>query len=223
MNIAKQRDFLLKENVGTPLDEMAKISGDLKTAIEDVIKSSPELDGLALKKAIKADASVVTALGEDSLYDNQLNKFIASIKSGKTTGNRNSGGAVTAAKDDMNNMGGNSSETSLNKLLSDPTDDLEGDLDIDDTWNSADEDEDDEKGPTSKDIDNTFTNDVTDAGDLNHWKNIIVKKVAKLEALPLKDRSQSPDMYSLKQILQKPEVKKLGADVVRSLVSPIMG
>jgi hypothetical protein len=45
-----------------------------KAAIEDVINSNSELEGLALKKAIKADSSVQSALAGDDLYDNQLNK-----------------------------------------------------------------------------------------------------------------------------------------------------
>ena len=58
------------------LAEMAKITGDLKTAIEAVIKKNPELTGLDLKKAIKSDSAVKTALGGESLFDNQLNRFI---------------------------------------------------------------------------------------------------------------------------------------------------
>ena len=70
------------------LSEMAKISGDLKSAIEAVLKSNPDLEGLALKKAIKGDASVIDALGEDDLYDNQLNKFISLTKGERTLGQR---------------------------------------------------------------------------------------------------------------------------------------
>ena len=76
MNIAKQRNFLLTENI-EELDEMAKLVGPLKDAIEAVIAVNPNLDGLALKKAIKGDKTVQDALGMDELYDNQLNKFIA--------------------------------------------------------------------------------------------------------------------------------------------------
>tara|TARA_R110001606_G_scaffold150312_4_gene290415 strand:- start:6186 stop:6872 length:687 start_codon:yes stop_codon:yes gene_type:complete len=60
-----------------PLDEMAKIKDDLKTAIEKVIADNPDLEGLALKKAIRADANVEDATMGDTIYDNQLNKFIA--------------------------------------------------------------------------------------------------------------------------------------------------
>ena len=62
------------------LKEMAKIKGDLKTSIEKVINDNPDLDRLPLKKAIKADSDVQSALGDESLFDNQLNKFISLTK-----------------------------------------------------------------------------------------------------------------------------------------------
>jgi len=90
------------------LEEMAKISGDLKAAIEDVIDSNPELEGLALKKAIKADSSVQSALAGDDLYDNQLNKFIALTKGertlqqrGRKSGTPNATKSVTSTEDDI--------------------------------------------------------------------------------------------------------------------------
>jgi hypothetical protein len=90
------------------LEEMAKISGDLKAAIEDVIDSNPELEGLALKKAIKADSSVQDALAGDDLYDNQLNKFIALTKGertlqqrGRKAGTPNAVKSVTSTEDDI--------------------------------------------------------------------------------------------------------------------------
>jgi phage tail protein X len=70
------------------LDEMAKIAGDLKSSIEAVLRANPDLEGLALKKAIKGDAAVISALGEDDLYDNQLNKFISLTKGERTLGQR---------------------------------------------------------------------------------------------------------------------------------------
>jgi hypothetical protein len=70
------------------LNEMAKIKGDLKSSIEKVINDNPDLEGLALKKAIKADTSVESALEGDTLYDNQLNKFIALTKGERTVGKR---------------------------------------------------------------------------------------------------------------------------------------
>jgi hypothetical protein len=70
------------------INEMAKISGNLKSAIEKVIKDNPDLEGLALKKKIKADKSVEDALEGDTLYDNQLNKFIALTKGEREVGQR---------------------------------------------------------------------------------------------------------------------------------------
>lgn len=76
----------LAENAS--LEEMAKIAGDLKSSIEAVIAANPDLEGLALKKAIKGDQAVINALDGDDLYDNQLNKFIALTKGERTVGQR---------------------------------------------------------------------------------------------------------------------------------------
>jgi hypothetical protein len=73
---------------GEELEEMAKIAGDLKSSIEAVIAANPDLQGLALKKAIKGDEKVQTALAGDDLYDNQLNKFIALSKGEREVGQR---------------------------------------------------------------------------------------------------------------------------------------
>jgi hypothetical protein len=70
------------------LNEMAKISGRLETAIKKVISDNPDLDGLPLKKKIRADEEVEDALEGDTLYDNQLNKFIALVKGERTLGQR---------------------------------------------------------------------------------------------------------------------------------------
>ena len=70
------------------LNEMAKITGDLETAITKVINDNPDLDGLPLKKAIKADDAVESALEGDTLYDNQLNKFIDLKKGRREVGKR---------------------------------------------------------------------------------------------------------------------------------------
>lgn len=78
----------LEENEEASLEEMAKIAGDLKSSIEAVIKANPELEGLALKKAIKGDAAVQDALAGDDLYDNQLNKFISLTKGERELGQR---------------------------------------------------------------------------------------------------------------------------------------
>ena len=98
-DLRKFRDLLLKETYEPALDEndsleeasleeMAKIAGDLKSSIEAVIAANPELQGLALKKAIKGDQSVINALDGDDLYDNQLNKFIALTKGERELGQR---------------------------------------------------------------------------------------------------------------------------------------
>lgn len=76
----------LEENAS--LEEMAKIAGDLKSSIESVIAANPELEGLALKKAIKGDTAVINALDGEDLYDNQLNKFIALTKGERELGQR---------------------------------------------------------------------------------------------------------------------------------------
>lgn len=98
-DLRKYRDLLLKETYEPTLDEveeieeasleeMAKIAGDLKSSIEAVIAANPDLEGLALKKAIKGDQAVINALDGDDLYDNQLNKFIALTKGERTIGQR---------------------------------------------------------------------------------------------------------------------------------------
>ena len=70
------------------LNEMAKISGKLESAIRKVIVNNHELEGLALKKKIKADDNVIDALAGDDLYDNQLNKFIALTRGERTLAQR---------------------------------------------------------------------------------------------------------------------------------------
>ena len=74
------------------LEEMAKIAGDLKSAIEKVINAdaNKELDRLSLKKAINADKDVkaALALGNQELWDPQLSKFIAAAKGEREIGQR---------------------------------------------------------------------------------------------------------------------------------------
>ena len=70
------------------VNEMAKIAGDLASAIKSVVNSNSGLEGLALKKAIKSDLDVLTALAGDELYDNQLNKYIALLKGERELGQR---------------------------------------------------------------------------------------------------------------------------------------
>jgi len=76
------------ESQSQNIQEMAKIKDELKTSIEKVINDNPDLTGLPLKKAIKSDPDVVDALGDQDLYDNQLNKFIATTKGERTPGKR---------------------------------------------------------------------------------------------------------------------------------------
>ncbi len=70
------------------VNEMAKIAGDLASAIKSVVDTNSDLEGLALKKAIKADTAVKSALAGDELYDNQLNKYIALLKGERELGQR---------------------------------------------------------------------------------------------------------------------------------------
>ena len=78
----------VKQIMENDLNEMAQITGALESAINAVIDSNPELEGLALKKAIRANADVVAALDGDQLYDNQLNRFIALQKGERELGQR---------------------------------------------------------------------------------------------------------------------------------------
>jgi hypothetical protein len=70
------------------LDEMAKITGRLESAIKKVLAANSDLEGLPLKKAIKADKEVEDALEGDTMYDNQLNKFIALVRGEREVGQR---------------------------------------------------------------------------------------------------------------------------------------
>jgi hypothetical protein len=70
------------------LNEMAKITGRLEAAIKKVIGDNKELEGLALKKIIRKDEEVEDALEGDTMYDNQLNKFIAAVKGERVIGQR---------------------------------------------------------------------------------------------------------------------------------------
>jgi len=70
------------------LDEMAKIAGDLKAAIEKVIEKNKDAEKKDVRKAIKADDEVVAALGDEDLFDNQLNKFIDLVRGEREVGQR---------------------------------------------------------------------------------------------------------------------------------------
>ena len=70
------------------LMEMAKIAGDLKIAIEKVIEKNKDGEKKDIRKAIKADDEVVAALGDEDLFDNQLNKFIDLVRGEREVGQR---------------------------------------------------------------------------------------------------------------------------------------
>jgi uncharacterized membrane-anchored protein YjiN (DUF445 family) len=70
------------------IDEMAKIAGDLKSAIEKVIQANADAEKKDVRKAIKADDEVVAALGDEDLFDNQLNKFIDLVRGEREVGQR---------------------------------------------------------------------------------------------------------------------------------------
>ena len=80
------------------LDEMAKITGRLESAIKKVLAANSDLEGLPLKKAIKADKEVEDALEGDTMYDNQLNKFIALVRGEREVGQRGRKADPTKAK-----------------------------------------------------------------------------------------------------------------------------
>jgi hypothetical protein len=103
----------------------------------------------------------------------------------------------------------------------------EEETDIEDNWNSFDEEDTiDDKGPSRKDIDTSFENDVVTDGNANSYKNIISKKVGKIEKATEDgdDEKYKLEMAALKNYIQKPEVKKtLGAELIRNLVSSVIG
>lgn len=219
VDIAKSRNFLLKENI--ELEEMAKIQGPLKDAIDAVIVANPDLNGLPLKKAIRADQTVIDALEGEDLYDNQLNKFIATAKGERTIGQRGRQATPASAKSDIADEIGISTQ-SVGKALAEPGFEDEEE-DIVDTWNSnSDEEEEVEVTPV---VDRSLEKEIpTDVSAANNYKNIIVKKVNKIEALPPQDRANSIDMAALKSFIKKPEVNQsLTVPVIRSLVSSIIG
>ena len=194
---------LLKESEEDQLDEMAKIKDELKSSIEAVIAANPELDGLPLKKAIRSDQKVIDALGEQDLFDNQLNKFISLTKGDREIGQRGRKASVdsVAAKD----ITDSEPEIKITPATSSPTssdDDFEIDTTIVD------------KRPQDKE----------GVGSANNFKNIISKKVSKIEAMDASEQASSPDMKALKQFIKKPEVvKALGGKTIRGLVSSLIG
>lgn len=124
---------------GGTLQEMAKLTGDLADAIGAVIANvGDDLDGLALKKAIKADPDVIAALGSDTLYDNQLNKFIALAKGERELGQRGRKADPDKQASEPKAQKPKTEKPSLVDLV-------DGDeVDIEDTWSKPDNDFDDD-------------------------------------------------------------------------------
>jgi hypothetical protein len=87
-NAAREFDVKNSNVTLSKLEEMAKISGDLATAIKNIIDTNPELTGVDLKKAIKSDPAVIAALDGESLFDNQLSRFISLAKGERELGQR---------------------------------------------------------------------------------------------------------------------------------------
>jgi|TARA_R100001509_G_scaffold141828_1_gene97022 uncharacterized protein YktB (UPF0637 family) len=85
MKISELRK-LIKEEIlkEMAVNEMAKIQGELKTAIEKVIDGNEDLTGLELKKKIRGNEKVKDILdkNDEDLFDNQLNRFIK-VKKGE--------------------------------------------------------------------------------------------------------------------------------------------
>jgi hypothetical protein len=226
-----------KTSEDKPLNEMAKIGGALKNAIDAVISSNPDLNGLALKKAIRSDEDVLAALGKDVIHDNQLNRYIAQAKGEMTVGQRGRKASTdSVAKNDITADLGSSTQ-SLDQLL-DLDDEVglnydelpaenEDETDIEDNWNSLDDEDDiiDDKGPSKKDIDTSFENDVVTDSNANSFKNIISKKVSKIEKATEDgdDEKYKVEMTALKQYLKNPKVKQtLGTELIRNLVSSVI-
>jgi hypothetical protein len=225
MDIAKSRNFLLKEN--TELDEMAKIQGNLKSAIEKVIADNPDANGLPLKKLIRADSAVQDALDGEDLYDNQLNKFITALKGEREVGPRGrKAGGSTDAKQDIDSEVSTGSAAKLSSIIEPEGEEEEED--IIDTWNTPEEEDTEiEREPSKRDIKKASAGlgiQDTNIDQANAFKNIITKKVDKIEPHPPNERAKSVDMGALKQFISKPEVvKALTVPTIRSLVSSIIG
>lgn len=118
-----------------PLNEMAKIQGSLADAIGAVLaQAGDDIDSLALKKQIKSDPDVIAALGSETLYDNQLNKFISLSRGDRELGQRGrkAGG--------QNQPKTNSTPKSSLAAMVDGDDDVE----VEDNWNKIDTDFDDD-------------------------------------------------------------------------------
>ena len=153
-----------------------------------------DLDGLALKKAIKADPDVIAALGSDTLYDNQLNKFIALAKGERELGQRGrkadpnkkaSPNATQKAmdkatrKDDLDKA----KKPSLKDLVDDE------DIDIEDTWSKPETDFDDDfqdddsgfSGEDTSSLDKEKSSGLKDQETKKFWKSFVSKMKEKGE------------------------------------------
>jgi hypothetical protein len=169
------------------INEMAKLTGDLADAIGAVIANvGDDLDGLALKKAIKADPDVIAALGSDTLYDNQLNKFISLAKGERELGQRGrkaDPNKVSNQKPTDSSKDGNT----LNKTKSTPSlkDMVDGDdEEISDTWGKEEDDfkddflGDDDNGFSSEDtssLDKERSSGLKDQETKKFWKSFVSK------------------------------------------------
>ena len=213
------------------LTEMAKIAGDLKTAIEAVIEKNPELTGLDLKKAIKSDSAVKTELGGESLFDNQLNRFIDLVKGERELSQR-------GRKPNPNTVTKKSEEDKKRGRKAKPEyEDIE-DEDTEDTYGKPDPEDtsDDDKEPSQADLkkgEKAVKGSATHAGKLTAaqeekyqtLKTGITKKVDKLSKMTPSERKKSSDLDVLKQIINREEVKNLfkakGTDLM-ALVSDVI-
>jgi len=84
----KEEDSFEGESSSTEMNEMAKLSGDLKSKVDSLIKSNPDMEGGDLKKLIRKDAEIVTGLEGAKLHDTQLNKLIALHRGERTISKR---------------------------------------------------------------------------------------------------------------------------------------
>jgi hypothetical protein len=213
------------------LTEMAKITGNLKTAIEAVIKNKSKLAKSDLRQAIKSNSDVKTALGGESLFDNQLNQFIDLVKGERELSQR-------GRKPNLNIATKKSEEDKKGERLGRKTKPEDEDIEIEDTYGRPDPEDtsDDDKEPSQADLkkgEKTVKGSATHAGKLTaaqeeKYKTLktgITKKVDKLSKMTPSERKKSSDLDILKQIINRKEVKDLfkikGTDLM-ALVSDVI-
>ena len=163
------------------LDEMAKITGRLEAAIKKVIAANPEAEGLALKKLIRKDTEVEDSLEGDTMYDNQLNKFISLQKGERVIGQR-------GRKADPEKTEKPSTPKPKPAAVSKPVNDL-----TDDEGNAV-------------EIDTTFKTATGNKELETKLKDVVAKKKAKLATA--KGADYDKELAALKQFLAKPEISK---------------